>query len=199
MEKNPPARAEDARDAGLIPGLGKSPGGRNDNPLQYSCLENRMDSGAWQATVRRSQRVRYNWAPTYLHLSISYKTHNSLTLQKTNKQKELGREPLPSDISLLSLRLMLGWLVMSDSFVTSWTIAQKSQVSSVHGISQARILEWVAISFFRGSSWPKDRNCISCVSALADGFFTTAPGRNIVEECLSVLAEHQNWCELLNH
>ena len=40
-------------DAGLISGLGRSPGGGHDNPLQYSCLENPMDRGAWQATVHR--------------------------------------------------------------------------------------------------------------------------------------------------
>ena len=44
--KNPPANAGDVRDAGLIPGLGRSPGGRNGNLLQYSCLENPMDRGA---------------------------------------------------------------------------------------------------------------------------------------------------------
>ena len=38
-------------DLGLIPGLGRSPGEGNGNPLQYSCLENSMDGGAWQATV----------------------------------------------------------------------------------------------------------------------------------------------------
>jgi len=46
--KNPPANAGDA---GSIPGSGRSPGGGNGNPLQYSCLENSMDRGAWQATV----------------------------------------------------------------------------------------------------------------------------------------------------
>ena len=40
-----------AGDLGSIPGLGRSPGEGNDNPLQYSCLENPMDRGAWQATV----------------------------------------------------------------------------------------------------------------------------------------------------
>ena len=40
-----------ARDLVLIPGLGRYPGEGNDNPLQYSCLENPMDRGAWQATV----------------------------------------------------------------------------------------------------------------------------------------------------
>ena len=48
MVKNPPANAEDA---GLIPGLRKSSGEGNGNPLQYSCLENRMGREAWQAIV----------------------------------------------------------------------------------------------------------------------------------------------------
>ena len=51
MIKNLPARAGDIRDAGSVPGSGRSPGGGNSNPLQYSCLENPMDRGAWQATV----------------------------------------------------------------------------------------------------------------------------------------------------
>ena len=51
MVKNPPVNAGDIRDTGSIPGLGKSPGGGHGNPLQYSCLENCMDRGAWQATT----------------------------------------------------------------------------------------------------------------------------------------------------
>ena len=51
--KNLPANAGDLRDMGLIPGLGRSPGGGHGNPLQYSCLENTMDRAAWRATVRR--------------------------------------------------------------------------------------------------------------------------------------------------
>ena len=50
--KSQSAVAGNARDVGLIPGLGRSPGGGNGNPLQYSCLENLMDRGAWLATVR---------------------------------------------------------------------------------------------------------------------------------------------------
>ena len=45
--KNPPANTGDARDMGLIPGSGRSPGGGNGNPIQYTCLENPMDRGAW--------------------------------------------------------------------------------------------------------------------------------------------------------
>ena len=51
MVKNLPADAGDIRDTGLILGLGRSSGGGHGNPLQYSCLENPKDRGAWQATV----------------------------------------------------------------------------------------------------------------------------------------------------
>ena len=51
MVKSLPINAGDIRDAGLIPGLGRSPEGGHGNPLQYSCLENPMDRGAWQAIV----------------------------------------------------------------------------------------------------------------------------------------------------
>ena len=51
MVKNPPANAGDVRDVGLVPGLGRSPGAGHGNPLQYSCLENSMDTGAWQVKV----------------------------------------------------------------------------------------------------------------------------------------------------
>ena len=56
--KNPPANAGDIRDVGLISGLGKSPGEEHGNPLEYSCLENPIDRGAWWATVHR---VAKNW------------------------------------------------------------------------------------------------------------------------------------------
>ena len=56
--KNPLANAGDVRDAGSIPGSGRSPGEGNGNPLQYSCLENSMDRGAWWATVHRITKSR---------------------------------------------------------------------------------------------------------------------------------------------
>ena len=49
--KNPSASAGDKTDTGSIPGLARSPGGGNGNPLQYSCLGNPMDRGAWQIIV----------------------------------------------------------------------------------------------------------------------------------------------------
>ena len=51
--KNPPANAGDIRDVGAITGLGRSPGGGHGHPIQYSCLENPMDRGAWWATAYR--------------------------------------------------------------------------------------------------------------------------------------------------
>ena len=53
MVKNLPANAGDTRDVDLNPGSGRSPGGRHDNPLQYSRLENPIDRRTWKATVHR--------------------------------------------------------------------------------------------------------------------------------------------------
>ena len=53
--KNLLTNAGEVRDAGLIPGLGRSPGGGLGNPFQYPCLENPMDRGAWQATKSQKQ------------------------------------------------------------------------------------------------------------------------------------------------
>ena len=61
--KTPPANAGDT---GLIPGWGRSPGGGNGNLLQYSCLENPMDRGAWWATVHR---VRHDWATEHNNIT----------------------------------------------------------------------------------------------------------------------------------
>ena len=63
MVKYLPASSGDIRDVGLIPGLGRSPGGGSGNPLQYSCLENSMDREAW---------VGYSpWGPTELETTKS--------------------------------------------------------------------------------------------------------------------------------
>ena len=74
--KNPPANGGDIRDEGSIPGSGRCPGGRYGNPLQYSCLENPMDRGAWQATVHR---VAKNW--TRLKTFSRKKSNKSLSVE----------------------------------------------------------------------------------------------------------------------
>ena len=58
LVKNLPVNAGDIRDTGLLPGLGRSPGEGNGNPLQYSCLEESMDRGAWWATVHGVSRTQ---------------------------------------------------------------------------------------------------------------------------------------------
>ena len=77
MVKNPSANVGDRRDAVSVPGLGRSPGGGHGNPLQYSCLENPMDRGAWQATVhgvtehQTRQKQLGMHARTWLQLRLS--------------------------------------------------------------------------------------------------------------------------------
>ena len=61
LVKNPPANAGDIRDLGSIPGLGGSPGRWHGNLLQYSCLENPLDRGAWQPAVHRAAK-RHAWS-----------------------------------------------------------------------------------------------------------------------------------------
>ena len=73
MEKKPPANAgdtRDARDLGLILGLGRSPGGGNGNPFPCSCLENSMDRGAWQATVHGVAKSQTMTEHTHTHKHI---------------------------------------------------------------------------------------------------------------------------------
>ena len=66
--KNPPANAGDIGDMGLIPGAGRSPEGEHGNPLQYPCLENPMERGAWWAQSIRSQRVGQNVSNLAQHM-----------------------------------------------------------------------------------------------------------------------------------
>ena len=68
--KNLPANAGDSRDMGSIPGSERCHGGGHDNPLQYSCLENPMDSGTWRATSMTLQRVGHNYVMEHTHKSI---------------------------------------------------------------------------------------------------------------------------------
>jgi len=56
--KNLPANAGDTREVSLIPGSGRSPGEGNGNPLQYSCLENSINRGAWQVTVHGATKCQ---------------------------------------------------------------------------------------------------------------------------------------------
>ena len=104
--KEPACNAGDLRDAGLIPGLGRFPGGGNGNPLQDSCLENRTARGAWQATVAgvaHSWTWLSSWAPV-----------------------------LQEDTFSLCVLLLLSF--GTAAFVPSWLVLPPYLLSGVHGV-----------------------------------------------------------------
>ena len=70
--ENPPANVGDIRDLGLIPGSGRSPRGGSGNPLQYSCLENPLDKGAWWATVHGITKNRTQLSDEAQHGTCVY-------------------------------------------------------------------------------------------------------------------------------
>ena len=94
MVKNPPAIAGDMRDVSSIPRLGRSPGGGHDNSLQYSCLGNPMDRGAWWAEVHR---VAKSCTPQ--------KRLGTRTCVLGWTQRLLGFSPASSKCSQASLRM----------------------------------------------------------------------------------------------
>ena len=71
MVKNFPASAGDVRDTGSIPGSGRSSGGGHGSPLQYSCLENPMDRGAWRTTAHRVAKSRAQLKRLSMHICVS--------------------------------------------------------------------------------------------------------------------------------
>ena len=76
--KNPLANAGDIRDLSSISGLGRFPGGGQGNPLQYSCLENPMDRGAWRATVHRISKSQTQLKQLSMHAGWGNKPSHTL-------------------------------------------------------------------------------------------------------------------------
>ena len=96
--KNPPANAGDIRHVGLIPGLGRSPGEGNGTPLQYSCLENPTDRGAWKAALHgvvKSQTRLSDFTLTFhFHaLEKEMATHSSILVWRIPGTAEPGGLP----------------------------------------------------------------------------------------------------------
>ena len=100
-KKNPLAKAGDLGETGSIPGLWRSPGEGNGNPLKYSCLENSMEKGAWWATVRgvvKSQTWLSNlvrctgvrWLRTLIVPWLSALAMQEIAQQKVHRQAELS-------------------------------------------------------------------------------------------------------------
>ena len=96
MVKNPSANAGEARDTVSIPGSGRSPGGGNDNLLQYSCLRNPMDRGAWQIAVHGVAKSQA-WLNTHEVKNMKKYSEELYTNTFTNLNR-MGK--LPEEINL---------------------------------------------------------------------------------------------------
>ena len=142
-------------DSGSFAGSGRSSGEGNGYPLHYSCLENSVDREAWWAEIHGVAK-----SPTWLidfntfTLSLSHWTVN-LTLLILSHFPRFWHTQY----------LVFSWCVCAWPCLALCDPMNCSLPgSSVHGISQARILEWVAIFSSRGSSWPSTQNYTSWIS-----------------------------------
>ena len=121
LVKNLPANAGDIRDVGLIPGLGRSPGEGHGNPLQYSCLENPMDRGAWWATVHRVAKS-WTWLKRLnMHIVTKLKNYclretNQASISETKKICHNFNLPFFHCVSLNNFILSYCWLCGLSSF-----------------------------------------------------------------------------------
>ena len=97
MVRNLPASAEDVSHVGLIPGSGRSSGGEHVNPLQYSCLENPLDRGAWPGFSpwgrKESNTTEATQHSTYIHINIQ---------RDRDSQVDLRRRSLLLDAEMLT-------------------------------------------------------------------------------------------------
>ena len=140
------------RHPGLIPESGSSPEQGNGNPLQYSCLGNSMDRGAWWATVHGVTKGQ-TWLRDYAQGQDSFYNVKSVSFNYVTQ-------------------CCCCCLVAKSCLMLCNPMNCSPPGSSVHELSQARILELVVISFSRWSSQPRNQIHISWI---ADGFFTTEP------------------------
>ena len=148
-----------AGDLTLISGPARSPGEGNGNPLQYSCLENLMDREAKQAIVHEVARVGHDLAtkpPPQLICDVCW-------FQEYSKVNQLYIYQLYIHISYTHKINVCACCIRLCNSMDS-----NPPGSSVYGIFQARILEWVAISFSRRSSRSRDQTRDSCVSCTCD-------------------------------
>ena len=178
--------AHSVGDPASIPGSGRSPWGGNGNPLQYSCLENPMDRGAWWATVLG---VGHDWSDlAHVHF-VEWKKQNSsfahvsmILMFYICSQLASFVDYISSLTSFLAQTLHLPWseVKWSDVAQSCPTLCDLMNCRlpdfSIHGIFQAIVLEWIAISFSRGSSQPRDRTWVSCI---VDRHFTVWVTREV--------------------
>ena len=116
MVKNPPASAGDARDVGSVLGPGRFLREGNGYLLQYSCLENPRDRGAWQATVHgiaKSQMSMHAHTPTHTAAFRSLRASCTMLLLRLLRNQKQPRQQLPSSISALGDSSTKHWTLLS--------------------------------------------------------------------------------------
>ena len=160
---------------GFGPWLGRSPAGGHGNTFQYSCLENPMERGGWQATVHGVAK-HWTWLSDWAHTwsllvsaRFSFSWHISPWMIPAWALFQVGKTV--NFASVISGPPLLDNAAVSWLLTVVWSLSPtlcdpmdcSLPGSSVHGILQARILEWVAISFSRGFSWSNVWTCISCI------------------------------------
>ena len=138
--KSLPANAGDVGDSGLIPRLGRSPGARHDHPLQYSCLENPMDRGAWWATlhgVAKSQIWLNNWAQIPAESSLSWLIQEPKQWPSLMLETSVHRINLVTLINSMRMTVshMLSKAFFSKTYLWEGTVHPETVTSSVKAAS----------------------------------------------------------------
>ena len=137
--KNPPAKAGETRDVGgPIPGSGRSPGVGNGSPLQYSCLENPMDRGAWWTTVHGITKS-CTWLRTHTHTP----DYTLIFLDTTGfPSVSVGKESACNAGDLCLIPGLGWWEVMAThSGILAWRIPMDrgAGLTTVHGVAESQI------------------------------------------------------------
>ena len=153
--------------------------------LQFSTTENSMEvpqktknrvaiwsSNATPGDISRQNSNLKRYMHPYVRSSITHKTRKQPTCSSTDEWIKKLRDTYTMSYCMHVCLVAWPQPTLCDPMDCS------PPDSSVHGIFQARILEWVAISSSRVSSWPRDQTRISWVSCITDRFFTTEPWRS---------------------
>ena len=133
--KNPLTNEGDIKDVGSIPGLGRSPGGGHGNPLQYSCLENPTDRGAWSATVHGVTKSPTRLKRLSIHIRTTWLFHpppSQVSKRKTSSNSSLQYHVWVGDRSLTLL--LTGWLVLGIWFTIPFRFMFICWSSAVVGV-----------------------------------------------------------------
>ena len=152
MVKNLPANAGDLRDVGSTPGLGRSPGGGHGNPLQYFCLENPTDRGAWRATAHRVSKSRTQLRQLSTRVLVATVT-NDRRLDGLGQPRfvtiSFCRSDFQSGFYGVSVKVSAGpcsfWMLLGRILPVSFTASE----GCPHSLAQGRIAPTSALALTR--------------------------------------------------